>query len=84
VAGRGVVVIEHPDGVSTEYEPLLALVRTGQLVTAQQPIGRIAGTHEGCPADSCLHWGARRGAVYFDPMSLLQPLGVVRLLPWSR
>ena len=32
---------------------------------------------------TCLHWGARRGDTYLDPLSLLRPLGPVRLLPWS-
>jgi murein DD-endopeptidase MepM/ murein hydrolase activator NlpD len=83
VAGRGVVVIQHPDGVSTEYEPIGALVRAGERVVEGQPIGRLAGTHRGCPVPACLHWGARRGGEYLDPMSLLRPLGVVRLLPWD-
>ncbi len=83
VAGRGVVVVAHPDGVSTEYEPLLVLVRVGARVGAGQPIGRLAGPHRGCPAAGCLHWGARRGEQYLDPLSLLRPLGVVRLLPWN-
>ena len=83
VAGRGVVVLQHPDGVSTEYEPIDALVRSGERVVEGQPIGRLAGTHRGCPVPACLHWGARRGGEYLDPMSLLRPLGVVRLLPWD-
>ena len=83
VAGRGVVVVLHPDGISTEYEPLAVLVRPGDRVAAGQSIGRLAGVHRGCPETGCLHWGARRGQAYIDPMSLLQPLGVVRLLPWD-
>jgi murein DD-endopeptidase MepM/ murein hydrolase activator NlpD len=83
VAGRGVVVVEHPDGISTEYEPLTVLTQPGVRVVAGQLIGRLAGVHRGCPATGCLHWGARRGQRYLDPMSLLQPLGVVRLLPWD-
>lgn len=83
VAGRGVVVVAHPDGISTEYEPLLVLVRVGARVSAGQPIGRVTGLHRGCPATGCLHWGARRGERYLDPLSLLRPLGVVRLLPWN-
>jgi murein DD-endopeptidase MepM/ murein hydrolase activator NlpD len=82
VAGRGVVVLQHPDGVSTEYEPLGPVVRSGDTVSLGQPIGRLSGTHPGCPSPRCLHWGARRGGSYLDPMLLLRPLGVVRLLPW--
>jgi murein DD-endopeptidase MepM/ murein hydrolase activator NlpD len=83
VAGRGVVVIAHPDGISTEYEPVAAAVTVGELVRSGQPIGRVVGRHRGCPAVGCLHWGARRAGNYLDPLSLLRPLGVVRLLPWD-
>jgi len=83
VAGRGVVVIVHPDGLSTEYEPLAMMVRAGQPVRVGQVIGRLSGGHRSCAPASCLHWGARRSEVYLDPMSLLMPLGTVRLLPWT-
>jgi murein DD-endopeptidase MepM/ murein hydrolase activator NlpD len=83
IAGHGVVVLRHPDGISTEYEPVDASVRAGATVSGGQPIGTVSGTHPGCAPGRCLHWGARRAGVYLDPMSLLQPLGVVRLLPWT-
>jgi murein DD-endopeptidase MepM/ murein hydrolase activator NlpD len=83
VAARGVVVIEHGDGISTEYEPLEVDVHTGMLVRAGQMLGRVHGRHGDCAVDTCLHWGARRGSDYLDPMSLLTRLGPVRLLPWS-
>jgi murein DD-endopeptidase MepM/ murein hydrolase activator NlpD len=83
VAGRGVVVIAHPDGIRTEYEPVRPSVRIGARVQAGQPIGVLAGRHRGCPG-SCLHWGARRGATYLDPLRLLAPLGPVVLLPWPQ
>jgi murein DD-endopeptidase MepM/ murein hydrolase activator NlpD len=84
VAGRGVVVIEHPDGIRTEYEPVQPQVEVGAAVRAGDPIGHIAGRHRGCAPRSCLHWGARRGDTYLDPMALLGRLGPVRLLPWPR
>ncbi len=84
VAGRGVVVIAHADGVSTEYEPVAPAVGRGVTVRAGQVIGTIAGAHGSCAPGRCLHWGARRGGVYFDPLTLLWPLGPVRLLPWPR
>ena len=82
VAGRGVVVIAHADGIRTEYEPVRPRVVVGQVVSAGTTLGLISGHHAGCAA-TCLHWGARRGAAYIDPLSLLHPLGPVRLLPWS-
>jgi murein DD-endopeptidase MepM/ murein hydrolase activator NlpD len=83
VAGRGVVVITHPDGVRTEYEPVDPAVRRGQAVNAGEPIGTVDGQHDGCQPSTCLHWGARRGDEYFDPMTLLTPLGPVHLIPWT-
>jgi murein DD-endopeptidase MepM/ murein hydrolase activator NlpD len=83
VAGRGVIVIAHPDGLSTEYEPVTAAVHVGQEVRAGQLIGHLVSGHRSCLPASCLHWGARRGERYLDPLLLLRPLGVVRLMPWS-
>jgi murein DD-endopeptidase MepM/ murein hydrolase activator NlpD len=83
VAGRGVVVITHSDGIRTEYEPVSAVVHAGDTVQTGQVIGRVFGTHDTCRPASCLHWGARRGDLYIDPMLLLNPLGPVRLLPWT-
>ncbi|MGX7679518.1 M23 family metallopeptidase [Jatrophihabitans sp. DSM 45814] len=81
VAGRGVIVVAHRDDISTEYEPVATLVRVGQRVGAGQLMGHISGRHASCAPVSCLHWGARRGSAYLDPLSLLGPLGIVRLLP---
>ena len=81
VAGRGVVVVRHPDGIRTEYEPVRPLVRVGDAVRRGQSIGELRGSHAGC-AGHCLHWGARRGSTYLDPLALLRPLGPVVLLPW--
>jgi murein DD-endopeptidase MepM/ murein hydrolase activator NlpD len=83
VAGRGVLVLVHPDGVSTEYEPVRPLVGAGTSVRRGQIVAVVTGQHAGCPG-SCLHWGAKRAGQYLDPMSLLRPLGPVVLLPWPR
>jgi murein DD-endopeptidase MepM/ murein hydrolase activator NlpD len=80
VAGRGVVVIEHADGIRTEYEPLAPLVSVGQRVRGGDVIGVLRGRHHGC-AGPCVHWGARRGDTYMNPLDLLRPLGPVILLP---
>lgn len=83
VAGRGVVVVSHADGIRTEYEPLRVAVHRGDEVRRAERLGTVLGRHTGCAPASCLHWGARRGEVYLDPLSLLRPLGPVRLLPWD-
>ena len=82
VAGRGVVVLAHADGVRTEYEPVRPLAQAGAVLARGSPIGLVAGQHGGRAPNRCLHWGARRGGAYLDPLTLLVPLGPVRLLPW--
>lgn len=80
VAGRGVVSIEHADGLRTTYEPVTASVRTGDAVRAGDEVGALAPGHAGCSLDACLHWGLRRGQTYLDPLLLLRPIRV-RLKP---
>lgn len=73
IAGRGVVVVLHPDGRRTTYEPVDASVEVGQVVGTGEELGRLdagAGHCGGVP--SCLHWGLRRGDDYLDPMLLLR------------
>ena len=80
VAGRPVVSIDHAGGLRTTYEPVDPSVAAGQRVTRGSPIGTLLAGHPGCPAAACLHWGLRRGEVYLDPLTLLEPRRV-RLLP---
>jgi murein DD-endopeptidase MepM/ murein hydrolase activator NlpD len=80
VAGRGVLSVQHPDGVRTTYEPVTPLVSAGDLVTRGATIATLGAGHPGCPAPACLHWGARRDGDYIDPLALLGR-GRVRLLP---
>ena len=82
LAGRGLVSIDHDGGVRTTYEPLTVLVVAGQQVTRGTVIGLTAPGHDRCTAAACLHWGARRGTEYVDPLGLLST-GRVRLLPWD-
>jgi murein DD-endopeptidase MepM/ murein hydrolase activator NlpD len=83
VGGRGLVVVDHADGVITEYEPVLPSVHVGVAVARGTVIATVHGMHGACAIDRCLHWGARRDGSYFDPMTLLRALGPVRLLPWG-
>ncbi|MGY1722558.1 M23 family metallopeptidase [Blastococcus sp. SYSU DS0533] len=80
VAGRPVLSVDHPDGLRTTYEPVRPAVGTGRAVRLGEPLGVLEPGHGGCPVAACLHWGARRGEAYVDPMSLLRPPRV-RLLP---
>lgn len=83
LAGRGVVSIVHPGGLRTTYEPVLAEVAVGMVVRRGQVIATVDRWpvgHPACPVGSCLHWGARLGSRYIDPLSLLER-PKVRLLP---
>jgi murein DD-endopeptidase MepM/ murein hydrolase activator NlpD len=80
LAGRGVISIQHADGLRTTYEPVQPTVRVGARVAAGALIGRLVAGHLGCPVVACLHWGVRRGDAYLNPLDLIQQ-GPVRLLP---
>jgi hypothetical protein len=79
VAGEVWVSIVHADGITTSYGPMTDLrVRTGQDLTATEVLGRLAaGGHGPDDLGVGLHWGARMGSRYVDPMSLLE-VGVPR------
>ena len=87
LAGRPVVSLAHPGGLHTSYEPVRAVVRSGQQVTAQTVIGELVAGHPGCRAAACLHWGAMwgsaSGANYVDPLGLLASTPI-RLKPSRR
>jgi murein DD-endopeptidase MepM/ murein hydrolase activator NlpD len=80
LAGRGVVSVDHADGLRTTYEPVSSVVTAGQAVRAGEVVGLLAAGHPGCPATACLHWGLRRGGTYLDPLALVGAARV-RLLP---
>jgi murein DD-endopeptidase MepM/ murein hydrolase activator NlpD len=83
LAGRGVVSVQHANGLRTTYEPVDAEVRAGDRVVAGQVLGRLAAGHPACTPAVCLHWGARAGPnAYLDPMLLVTGWRV-RLLPWD-
>jgi len=83
LAGRGVVSIDHAGGLRTTYEPLTAAVVAGEPVARGAPIGTVTTGHPECAADTCLHWGVRRGEEYLDPLPLVRADTVLRLKPWS-
>ena len=80
VAGLGVVSVDHPGGLRTTYEPVVAALHAGQPVGRGAVLGTLLPGHPGCPVPACLHWGLRAGDTYLDPRSLLR-LARVRLFP---
>jgi len=71
VGGRLHVVVRHDDGVRTSYSFLAAVsVHRGQQVRAGDEVGTAGPT---------LHFGARRGEAYIDPLTLFGPAGETRV-----
>lgn len=82
VAGVAVVVVAHPDGTRTTYQPVQAAVRRGEPVRRGHVLGRLTWFGGHCPPQACLHWGWLRGETYLDPLRLVGGgPGPVRLLP---
>jgi murein DD-endopeptidase MepM/ murein hydrolase activator NlpD len=74
VAGALWVSIDHPDGVRTSYGYLSSIaVAKGDLVARGEVIAASGAGHPGSLIPH-LHFGARFGGDYIDPMLLLVPL----------
>ncbi|MFG1682083.1 peptidoglycan DD-metalloendopeptidase family protein [Nonomuraea sp. NPDC049269] len=80
LAGRGVVTVEHANGLRTTYLPVNASVRRDQHVSPGTRLGFIEHRMGHCQ-ESCLHWGLLRGTHYLDPLLLLGRAHI-RLLPY--
>ncbi len=81
VAGKPVVSVDHPGGLRTTYEPVIAAVESGRRVFRGDPLGTVEAGHDGCPSTGCLHWGLRRDRDdYLDPLPLVER-PVIRLHP---
>ncbi|MFB9926278.1 murein hydrolase activator EnvC family protein [Amycolatopsis halotolerans] len=83
VAGQGVVALDHDGGLHTTYLPIAPAVAPGDQIYRGQPLGTATPGHPGCPTAACLHWGARRGTEYIDPLALVGDPSRVRLKPWA-
>jgi murein DD-endopeptidase MepM/ murein hydrolase activator NlpD len=84
VAGGRYVSIDHPDGVRTTYSWLTDIaVRAGDPVRRGEPVGASGLGHPGVGPPH-LHFGARYGGTYLDPLLLLgsgSVVGLVHLAP---
>lgn len=79
VAGRGVLSIDHGDGVVSAIEPVAASVAVGDRVTAG---AAVAVTTEGGHCDGwCVHFGVRVHGEYVSPLLFLGGLPRAVLLP---
>lgn len=79
VAGRGVLTIDHGDGLVSTLEPVVSDLAAGTRVTGGAPLGDIAeGGHS---ASGTLHFGVRLHGEYINPMVLLGGVPRAVLLP---
>ena len=79
VAGRGVIAIDHGDGVVSAIEPVAASAAQGDAVSAGDVIGTVTqGGH--CTGD-CVHFGVRVHGEYVSPFLFLGGLPRAVLLP---
>ncbi|OZC70478.1 peptidase [Rhodococcus sp. 06-462-5] len=79
VAGKPVVSVDHPGGLRSTYEPVLASIAPGARVRRGTVLGSLVSGHESC-SSTCLHWGIRRGRDYLDPTALVRA-SPIRLKP---
>lgn len=84
VGGSLFVSVDHPDGIRTTYSWLSSIaVRRGERVERGHILGATGSGHPGS-STMHLHFGARIGELYIDPMLLLgrgSLVGLVRLAP---
>jgi murein DD-endopeptidase MepM/ murein hydrolase activator NlpD len=83
--GRDLYVsVDHPDGIRTTYSWLSAIsVSRGQEVRREAVLGATGSGHPGVEPPH-LHFGARKGTSYIDPLTLLERqtlVGLIRLAP---
>ncbi|MDV3221642.1 M23 family metallopeptidase [Intrasporangium sp.] len=80
LAGRGVVVVRHRNGLRSTFEPVAGAVRVGTPVSRGEVVGHVTPGPTHCAPQTCLHWGVLRGQDYLDPLALLGRARIV-LLP---
>ncbi|TNB73817.1 M23 family metallopeptidase [Arthrobacter sp. BB-1] len=79
VVDRPVITIDHGNGLRSSFEPVESTLAAGSTVAAGQLIGSVIPGH--CPAESCVHWGVRRGDDYVNPLQFVMDLRPSILLP---
>jgi len=79
VAGRGVITVDHGDGLVSTLEPVDPGLPVGTLVERSTPLGMIsAGGHA---EPGAVHFGVRLDGAYINPLVLLGGVPRAVLLP---
>ncbi|GAA2013330.1 hypothetical protein GCM10009739_27460 [Microbacterium ulmi] len=79
VAGRGILTIDHGDGLVTTLEPVDSALEPGAIVRRGQTVGTIAAGGHAAPGD--VHFGVRLDGEYVNPLLLLGGVPRAVLLP---
>lgn len=81
IVDRGVVTIDHGDGIVSTLEPVEATVVAGERVARGEVVGTLStGGHTDTGA---LHLGARLHGEYLNPLVLLGAMPRAVLLPYA-
>jgi murein DD-endopeptidase MepM/ murein hydrolase activator NlpD len=84
VGGDLYISVVHPDGIRTTYSWLSVIsTRRGEEVRREAVIGASGSGHPGVEPPH-LHFGARNGTSYVDPLTLLERhslVGLIHLAP---
>ncbi|WP_082104884.1 M23 family metallopeptidase [Demequina maris] len=81
VVDRGVVALDHGDGLVSSLEPVAHAPPAGTRVARGEPVGEVGSEPGHCAPATCVHWGVRVDGVYVDPLDVLEGFGPVVLLP---
>lgn len=79
VADRGVVTVDHGDGLVSTLEPVDPGVEAGTAVTASSPLGIVSSGGHAEPG--AVHFGVRLDGEYINPLVLLGDVPRAVLLP---
>ncbi len=79
VVDRGILTIDHGDGLVTTFEPVESAMRPGDAVTRGQEVAEVASG--GHTAEGAVHFGVRLDGDYINPLLLLGGVPRAVLLP---
>ena len=79
VAGRGVLTIDHGDGLVTTFEPIVTDLRPGTPVARSDAVGEVGLGGHASPGS--LHFGVRLHGEYVNPLLMLGGVPRAVLLP---
>jgi len=79
VAGRGVLTIDHGDGLVTTFEPVSSALEPGEAVAGGEEVAVLAAG--GHAAEGTVHLGVRLDGAYINPLLLLGGVPRAVLLP---